>query len=61
MDQKHKIEDIFLEAGVPTTNLQATMFMEELWKRYTRPHILKVRFLNLEGRASRLLPSASMH
>lgn len=36
MDQKHAIEDMF--AGeLPLTSLQATLFMEELWKKYTRP------------------------
>ncbi len=36
MDQKHVIEDMF--AGeLPLTALQATLFMEEFWKHYTRP------------------------
>ena len=40
MDQKHAVEDIF--APLPFTALQATLFMEELWKKYTRPKILQV-------------------
>ncbi|KAG2447002.1 hypothetical protein HYH02_008156 [Chlamydomonas schloesseri] len=43
MEQKHQVEDI-LAAAVPTVALQATLFMEELWKRYTRPGILKGSF-----------------
>eukprot|EP00198_Chlamydomonas_reinhardtii_P009406 XP_001698743.1 nucleoside-diphosphate-sugar epimerase [Chlamydomonas reinhardtii] len=43
MEQKHQVEDI-LAAAVPTVALQATLFMEELWKRYTRPGILKGAF-----------------
>ncbi|GFR41580.1 hypothetical protein Agub_g2301 [Astrephomene gubernaculifera] len=43
MEQKHQVEDI-LAAAVPTVALQATLFMEELWKRYTRPGILKGTF-----------------
>lgn len=27
-------------SGVPLTSLRATMFMEEFWKRYTRPPII---------------------
>ncbi|KAG2501435.1 hypothetical protein HYH03_001218 [Edaphochlamys debaryana] len=43
MEQKHQVEDI-LASAVPTVALQATLFMEELWKRYTRPGILKGTF-----------------
>jgi len=43
-EQKNQIEDIIAAAGVPLTALQATLFMEELWKRYTRPGILKGTF-----------------
>jgi hypothetical protein len=40
MRQKHEVQDILAEA-LPggTTTLQATLFMEELWKRYTRPPV----------------------
>lgn len=49
VEQKHNIEKIFNDSGIPTTNLRATMFMEEFWKVYTRPQILKVReFKRLE-------------
>jgi len=41
VEQKHKVEDIFSESGVPLCALQATLFMEELWKKYTRPGILQ--------------------
>ncbi|GLC52607.1 hypothetical protein PLESTB_000648600 [Pleodorina starrii] len=44
MEQKHRIEDV-MAAEVPTVALRASMFMEELWKRYTRPGILKGRFI----------------
>ncbi|KAG0599063.1 hypothetical protein M758_12G124800 [Ceratodon purpureus] len=44
VEQKHNIEKIFRDSGIPTTNLRATMFMEEFWKVYTRPQILKGRF-----------------
>ncbi|EFN56307.1 hypothetical protein CHLNCDRAFT_51737 [Chlorella variabilis] len=44
MDQKHQVEDILAAAGLPLTCLQASLFMEELWKRYTRPAILKGTF-----------------
>ncbi|KXZ45445.1 hypothetical protein GPECTOR_54g186 [Gonium pectorale] len=43
MEQKHAVEDV-LAAAVPTVALQATLFMEELWKRYTRPGILNGKF-----------------
>lgn len=44
MDQKHAIEDVLLDAGLPGLMLEATMFMEEFWKRYTRPGLLKGTF-----------------
>ncbi|KAG0628900.1 hypothetical protein M758_1G060800 [Ceratodon purpureus] len=44
VEQKHNIENIFKSSGIPTTNLRATMFMEEFWKVYTRPQILKGSF-----------------
>lgn len=45
MQQKHQVQDL-LAAALPgaTTTLQATLFMEELWKRYTRPKILQGTF-----------------
>lgn len=44
MDQKHAVEDVLLGAGLPGLMLEATMFMEEFWKRYTRPGLLKGTF-----------------
>lgn len=41
IEQKYKVEQIFKEAGLPTTMLRACLFMEEFWKKYTRPSILK--------------------
>jgi len=49
VEQKHDIEEIFRDSSIPTTNLRATMFMEEFWKVYTRLQILKVREFNLFG------------
>jgi uncharacterized protein YbjT (DUF2867 family) len=40
MDQKHAVEDVLLGAGLPGLMLEATMFMEEFWKRYTRPGLI---------------------
>eukprot|EP00568_Trieres_chinensis_P010305 CAMPEP_0183296224 /NCGR_PEP_ID=MMETSP0160_2-20130417/3876_1 /TAXON_ID=2839 ORGANISM="Odontella Sinensis, Strain Grunow 1884" /NCGR_SAMPLE_ID=MMETSP0160_2 /ASSEMBLY_ACC=CAM_ASM_000250 /LENGTH=304 /DNA_ID=CAMNT_0025457817 /DNA_START=155 /DNA_END=1066 /DNA_ORIENTATION=+ len=40
--QKHAVEDVFCnEQTLSFTALRANFFMEELWKRYTRPSILK--------------------
>lgn len=44
IEQKYKVEQILKEAGLPTTMLRACLFMEEFWKRYTRPSILKGSF-----------------
>lgn len=44
VEQKVMIESIFKDSGIPTTNLRATLFMEEFWKVYTRPQILKGTF-----------------
>lgn len=44
MDQKHAVEDVLLSGGVPGLMLEATMFMEEFWKKYTRPGLLKGTF-----------------
>ena len=40
IEQKYKVEQI-LKQAVPTTMLRACLFMEEFWKKYTRPSILK--------------------
>jgi len=42
--QMHRIEDVFSDSQVPFTSLRANLFMEELWKKYTRPAILKGKF-----------------
>jgi uncharacterized protein YbjT (DUF2867 family) len=44
IEQKYKVEQVFKEAGLPTTMLRACLFMEEFWKKYTRPSILKGNF-----------------
>jgi uncharacterized protein YbjT (DUF2867 family) len=44
IEQKHQVEQVFTQAGLPTTMLRACLFMEEFWKRYTRPSILKGTF-----------------
>lgn len=44
MDQKHAVEDILLQSGVPGLMLESTMFMEEFWKKYTRPGLMKGTF-----------------
>jgi uncharacterized protein YbjT (DUF2867 family) len=44
IEQKYKVEQILKEAGLPTTMLRACLFMEEFWKKYTRPSILKGTF-----------------
>jgi uncharacterized protein YbjT (DUF2867 family) len=41
IEQKYKIEQILKQVGLPTTMLRACLFMEEFWKKYTRPSILK--------------------
>jgi hypothetical protein len=61
MDQKHAVEDVLLDAGLPGLMLEATMFMEEFWKRYTRPGLLKGSFtFSLPGGA-RGTGAASVH
>jgi len=42
--QKHAVEQVFRESGLPATHLRANLFMEELWKSYTRPPILKGKY-----------------
>lgn len=44
IEQKHKVEQILKQASLPTTMLRACLFMEEFWKPYTRPSILKGSF-----------------
>jgi uncharacterized protein YbjT (DUF2867 family) len=44
IEQKYKVEQIFKAASLPTTMLRACLFMEEFWKKYTRPSILKGTF-----------------
>jgi hypothetical protein len=44
MDQKHAVEDVLLGGGLPGLMLEATMFMEEFWKKYTRPGLMKGTF-----------------
>jgi uncharacterized protein YbjT (DUF2867 family) len=44
IEQKYKVEQILKEADLPTTMLRACLFMEEFWKKYTRPSILKGTF-----------------
>ncbi|MFK0734137.1 MAG: NmrA/HSCARG family protein [Gloeotrichia echinulata GP01] len=44
IEQKYQVEQIFQAAGLPTTMLRACLFMEEFWKKYTRPSILKGTF-----------------
>ena len=41
IEQKYQVEQILKAAGLPTTMLRACLFMEEFWKQYTRPSILK--------------------
>ncbi|MBD2607589.1 NmrA family NAD(P)-binding protein [Scytonema hofmannii FACHB-248] len=44
IEQKYKVEQILSSADLPTTMLRACLFMEEFWKKYTRPSILKGAF-----------------
>lgn len=49
IQQKHDVEQVFQEAiksraQFEFTSLRATLFMEELWKRYTRPQILAGKY-----------------
>jgi uncharacterized protein YbjT (DUF2867 family) len=44
IEQKYEVEQIWQQAGLPTTMLRACLFMEEFWKQYTRPSILKGSF-----------------
>ena len=46
IEQKHNVEKVFLNEYrcIHFTTLRANLFMEELWKDYTRPSILKGKF-----------------
>lgn len=44
IEQKHQVEQVLQQAGLPTTFLRACLFMEEFWKSYTRPAILRGSF-----------------
>ena len=44
IEQKYRAEQILKQASLPTTMLRACLFMEEFWKQYTRPSILKGSF-----------------
>ncbi len=44
IEQKHQVEQILKQANLPTTMLRACLFMEEFWKQYTRPSVLKGSF-----------------
>jgi len=44
IEQKYQVEQILNQANLPTTMLRACLFMEEFWKQYTRPSILKGSF-----------------
>uniref|UniRef100_A0A7S0TA99 NmrA-like domain-containing protein n=1 Tax=Pseudo-nitzschia delicatissima TaxID=44447 RepID=A0A7S0TA99_9STRA len=42
--EMHAIEQVFRDETTRFTSLRANLFMEELWKKYTRPSILKGTF-----------------
>lgn len=44
IQQKWKIEQVIKAHDLPATMLRACLFMEEFWKKYTRPGILKGTF-----------------
>jgi len=44
IEQKYAVEQVFREAGLPTTMIRSCLFMEEFWKKYTRPSILNGKF-----------------
>lgn len=44
IEQKYEIEQVLKQADLPYTMLRACLFMEEFWKPYTRPPILKGSF-----------------
>jgi uncharacterized protein YbjT (DUF2867 family) len=41
IEQKYEVEKVLKQADIPTTMLRACLFMEEFWKKYTRPSILR--------------------
>lgn len=41
VESKQQCEQVFRDAGLPLAALRANLFMEELWKDYTRPSILR--------------------
>ena len=43
IEQKHAVEQVF-SSELPSTHLRANLFMEELWKSYTRPPILSGKY-----------------
>jgi NmrA-like family len=45
IQQKHDVEKLFLaHADILFTSLRANLFMDEFWKKYTRPSILAGKF-----------------
>lgn len=44
IESKQQCEQVFRDAGLPLAALRANLFMEELWKDYTRPGILRGTF-----------------
>jgi len=44
IEQKYAVEQVFREAGLPTTMIRSCLFMEEFWKKYPRPSILNGKF-----------------
>jgi uncharacterized protein YbjT (DUF2867 family) len=44
IEQKYEVEQVLKTANLPTTMLRACLFMEEFWKKYTRPSVLKGSF-----------------
>lgn len=44
IEQKFQVEQLLKQANLPTTMLRACLFMEEFWKQYTRPSVLKGAF-----------------
>jgi uncharacterized protein YbjT (DUF2867 family) len=62
IEQKYKVEQILKNVGLPTTMLRACLFMEEFWKKYTRPSILKgvFRFSIQPDKALHLIATKDM-
>jgi hypothetical protein len=56
IQQKHDVESVFLKASnniIKFTSLRANLFMEELWKRYTRPSVLEKGMYTIGTQATR--------